>query len=84
MAVCIGSAAPTWSLSLQSGSDGGASSALAASCVRVAAAGQRSNAKAMVVAVLGGSRGAGVLERPKLDQSGSDNTPMTEEGMKLD
>lgn len=82
----MGSAAPAWFVSVQSGGDGGASSAPAASCVRIVAS---SNVKAMAVgnmdvprAALGGSRGAGVLERPKLDQSGSDNTPMTEEGVK--
>lgn len=90
MAVTMGSAAQVWCVaSLQSSVNGAVSLAPAASvCVRVGA-GQRSvkarGASVRSVGVvrggLGGSRGASVLERPKLDQSGSDNTPQTEEGM---
>ena len=89
MAVALGSVAQAWSVTrLQSSIDGTAETRVPPPAVAgvTVSAGRRSvDARATAGAVraaLGGSRGgAGVLERPKLDQSGSDTTPQTEEGM---
>ncbi|KAG0621922.1 hypothetical protein M758_3G058700 [Ceratodon purpureus] len=95
MAVAMGSVAQVWSVAstLQSSSGGAGESRVpfgasggsdVGGCVRAGAGTQKATSVGsvgVVRAALGGSRGgSSVLERPKLDQSGSDTAPQTEEG----